>query len=87
MGRDISLLLKLLVLNFKSSLPRFMRSSSVLQKKSRENLKYTEREQMILFIYPEITTLSVKSMESNDLSIESSLYASGGHHGELTWHV
>ncbi|MET1967912.1 hypothetical protein ABXL94_14340 [Enterococcus gallinarum] len=39
----------------------------------------------MLWINPVITTLSVQEMNSKVLSVESSLYASNGHHGELTW--
>lgn len=31
---------------------------------------------------PEIKTLEIKKFEKNNLTVESALYASGGHHGQ-----
>ncbi len=33
---------------------------------------------------PSTTTLQVSAMKANNLTVESALYASGGHRGELT---
>lgn len=41
---------------------------------------------MLIWTYPKATLLKVKSTKVKELSLESSLYASSGHRGELTWY-
>lgn len=41
---------------------------------------------MLMWTYPKAEVLKTTEIVTKDLSLESSLYASGGHRGELTWH-